>query len=137
MSVELVISGALEIALHDGTSTNCCWAGISVNLVLLLAMTHSMFPRLRPFTQKFFSLSYYDPSTQRYGTGWDDLYFVSLWTVIVTGLRVAVMQYMLEPLARFGGITRKRVRVRYAEQGWLALYYLASWLLGMVSRWFR
>lgn len=78
-------------------------------------------------------MSYYNPATERYATGWDDLYFVSLCAVVVTGVRVAVMLYALEPLAALGGIKRKRVKVRYAEQGWLGVYYLASWLFGMVS----
>lgn len=77
-------------------------------------------------------MSYYNPDTDMYGCGTDDLPFVLLWTVIFTGVRVAVMEYMLDPLARLGGIRTKKGLDRFKEQAWLIVYYTASWSLGMV-----
>ncbi|KAF2758389.1 longevity assurance proteins LAG1/LAC1 [Pseudovirgaria hyperparasitica] len=105
--------------------------GISINLILLLSLAHICFPRARRRTRTFFELSYRDPSTGLYTQGWDDMPFVFLWTIIFTGLRVAVMDYVLKPLANFGGIRSKRARVRFAEQAWLLVYYLPVWLFGM------
>lgn len=106
--------------------------GLSINLVLLLALTHLCFPRARRRTQKFFTLSYHDPSTGQYTQGWDDLSLVSFWIVIFTGLRAGVMDYVLKPCARWGGVDKPKARVRFAEQAWLFLYYSIFWTLGMV-----
>lgn len=107
-------------------------AGISVNLLSLLFLTHIFFPRARDRTTKFFTMSYYNPETNMYGCGTDDLPYVVFWTVAFTGLRVAVMDYMLDPLARLGGIRTKKGLDRFKEQAWLIVYYIISWSLGMV-----
>jgi acyl-CoA-dependent ceramide synthase len=78
-------------------------------------------------------MSYYDAETQTYTQGWDDIYFVMFWVVIITGARVAVMDYVLRPLARAGGVGTKKTEIRFAEQGWLIVYYSVFWTLGMVS----
>jgi acyl-CoA-dependent ceramide synthase len=105
--------------------------GISLNLLTLLVLTHTFFPRARSHTDKFFHMSYYNPDTNMYGCGTDDLPFVLLWTVIFTGVRVAIMEYMLDPLARLGGIRTKKGLDRFKEQAWLIVYYTVSWSLGM------
>ncbi|KAJ4311370.1 Sphingosine N-acyltransferase lag1 [Neodidymelliopsis sp. IMI 364377] len=105
--------------------------GISVNLLSLLFLTHIFFPRARDRTTKFFHMSYYNPETNMYGCGTDDLPYVIFWTVAFTGLRVAVMDYMLDPLARLGGIRTKKGLDRFKEQAWLIVYYTISWSLGM------
>jgi acyl-CoA-dependent ceramide synthase len=79
-------------------------------------------------------MSYYNPETNMYGCGTDDLPFVALWTVIFTGMRVVVMEYLLDPLARLGGIRTRKGLNRFKEQAWLIVYYTASWLLGMVCK---
>jgi len=112
-------------------SANMC-PGISVNLLLLLFLTHIFFPRARRRTSKFLHLSYYNPDSGMYGCGTDDLPLVALWIVILTGARVAVMDYILDPLARLGGVRSKQGLVRFKEQGWLIVYYTCSWSLGMV-----
>lgn len=91
------------------------------------------FPRARSRTTKFFHMSYYNPDTNMYGCGTDDLPFVIFWTVVFTGLRVVVMDYFLDPLARLGGIRTKKGLDRFKEQAWLIVYYTGSWSLGMVS----
>ncbi|KAF1945581.1 longevity assurance proteins LAG1/LAC1 [Clathrospora elynae] len=105
--------------------------GISVNLLSLLVLTHMIFPRARSRTTKFFQMSYYNPDTNLYGCGTDDLPFVILWTVVFTGLRVSVMEYLLDPLARLGGVRTKKGLDRFKEQAWLIIYDTSMWALGM------
>ncbi|KAF2728769.1 longevity assurance proteins LAG1/LAC1 [Polyplosphaeria fusca] len=105
--------------------------GLSVNLIALLFLTHNFFPRARRRTSKFFHLSYYNPDSEQYGCGTDDLFFVALCVVVFTGLRVFAMDYVLEPLARLGGIGGGKALVRFKEQAWLAVYCACSWSLGM------
>ncbi|OCL10728.1 longevity assurance proteins LAG1/LAC1 [Glonium stellatum] len=105
--------------------------GLSVNLLLLLFLTHVCFPRARRRTQKFFRLSYHDAESGLYTSGVDDISFVAFWIVVFTGLRVAVMDYILYPLAGLGGIKAKKEKVRFAEQAWLLVYYTVFWTLGM------
>ena len=116
--------------------TNVQWLtimlGITMNLIALLVLTHIFFPRARSRTSKFLQMSYYNPATHKYGCGTDDLPFVVLWTVIFTGMRVVVMEYLLDPLARLGGIKSRKGLNRFKEQGWLIVYYTSSWSLGMV-----
>ena len=57
---------------------------------------------------------------------------VFYWIVVFTGLRAAVMDYVLVPLALRGGIEKKKDKIRFAEQGWMFLYSGAFWLFGMV-----
>ncbi|KAF2107765.1 longevity-assurance protein-like protein [Lophiotrema nucula] len=121
----------------DGLMASLCSAvcdhqiGLSVNLMLLLFLTHNFFPRARRRTSKFFHMSYYNPNTQKYGCGTDDLYYVALWLVIFTGLRVVVMEYIFDPLARLGGLRGRKALVRFKEQAWLVCYCTCSWSLGM------
>lgn len=42
------------------------------------------------------------------------------------------MDYVLKPLARMGGIQKKKATIRFAEQGWLLIYCSIFWSLGMV-----
>jgi hypothetical protein len=53
---------------------------------------------------------------------------------LFTGLRVLVMEYVLDPIARYNGIKTRKGLVRFKEQAWLAMYCTCSWSLGMVSR---
>ena len=106
--------------------------GLAANLLALLALTHLCFPRARRHTRKFFRLSYYNPDTDRYKLGWDDLPLIFYWIVVFTGLRASMMDYALTPLAQLAGIGKKKARVRFAEQAWIFLYYSAFWSIGMV-----
>lgn len=58
---------------------------------------------------------------------------VSFWIVVFTGLRAAVMEYMLIPLAKKGGAKGQREQTRFAEQAWLWIYATTFWSLGLVS----
>jgi acyl-CoA-dependent ceramide synthase len=118
-------------AVNRGELTDLCTA-IATNLLLLLTLTHIFFPRARRRTSKFFTFSYYNPSTGQYGCGIDDLHMVALWIVLFTGARVVVMDHILKPLARMGGIKTRKGMVRFQEQAWLVCYCMCSWSLGMV-----
>jgi hypothetical protein len=107
-------------------------AGLSINLLLLLFLTHLCYPRARHHTRKFFELSYYNESRDRYALGWDDIFLVFHWIVVFTGLRAATMDYILSPLAQWAGLNKKKEKVRFAEQAWVLIYYGVFWSLGMV-----
>ncbi|KAI9780545.1 MAG: sphingosine N-acyltransferase lag1 [Geoglossum umbratile] len=114
----------------------CAWIvdhqiGLSTNFLILLFLSHLCFPAARRHTRKFFELSYYDPKIGKYGKGWNDIFMVVYWVIIFTGLRAAVMEWLLIPFARWGGVTKLKRRMRFAEQAWLFLYYTAFWTLGM------
>jgi TRAM1-like protein len=114
----------------DGDTDNTL--GLSLNLLLLLSLTHLIFPRARLYTRLFLEMSYYNPIQKNYTQGWDDMYFVVTWIIVITGLRVAVMDYILKPIARYGGVNSKKSQTRFAEQGWLFCYYLLFSPLGLV-----
>ena len=106
--------------------------GLSVNLLLLHALAHMCFPRARQSTRKFYQLSYYNTSTGKYAAGWDDLYMVAYSIIVLTGLRAATLDYVLVPLAQMLGVTKKKDKLRFAEQGWILIYDSVIWSLGMV-----
>jgi acyl-CoA-dependent ceramide synthase len=106
--------------------------GLAVNLLMLLGLTHISFPRARQHTRQFFELSYYNPESDEYCIGWSDAWLVVYWIVIFTGLRAAVMDYILLPFAKAGGVKTERDQTRFAEQSWLLIYDSIFWSLGMV-----
>lgn len=106
--------------------------GLSLNLLTLLFLTHLCFPRARTHTRKFFDLSYYNPETEKYRLGSNDAWLVSCYVVFFTGLRAAVMDYILAPLAQMGGIKKAKDQTRFSEQAWLLIYYSVFWPIGMV-----
>ncbi|EHY59147.1 Sphingosine N-acyltransferase lag1 [Exophiala dermatitidis] len=116
----------------------CAWVvdhqiAISANLISMLFFVHIFFPSARHHTQKFFRISYYNPLTGMFALGWDDIFFVFYWIIVFSGLRCAVMDYFLAPLASALGIKKKKPKVRFAEQAWLLLYYSISWSVGMYT----
>lgn len=98
---------------------------------MMLAL-HNLYPSLRPYTQPFFELSYYDPATNTYVQGWDDVYFVISAALVLTAVRAIAIEWVLRPLATRAGLKRKG-SVRLAEQGWQVLYYGFIWAVGLVS----
>lgn len=107
------------------------FAGISMTTLAMLLALHNLYPSLRPYTQPFFQLSYYDAASDSYVQGWDDVYFVFSAAVALTGIRAIVIEWMIQPMARSAGLKRKQA-VRVAEQGWNAMYYSFIWGVGMV-----
>lgn len=68
-----------------------------------------------------------------YANGFNDGFFIFYWLVIFTGLRAGTMEYLLAPLAKSKGLNKKKMVTRFAEQGWMILYYSVMWSIGMVS----
>lgn len=106
--------------------------GCSFNLIALLFLSHGCIPAARPYTSKFFTLSYYDTKTTKYAAGFDDFYFMIFCIVVLTGLRAGVMDHVLAPLASHWGVSKAKDRTRFAEQGWMLMYYNVFWPVGMV-----
>lgn len=94
-----------------------------------LAICHQ-FRSLRPYTNKFLYLQYVDPISGYSSIGKDDVYFVITWIVLLTLIRVSIMDYVYLPVAKLYKISSKK-RSRFAEQGWSFSYYLVSWIAGM------
>lgn len=109
-----------------------CYAGLSLNALTLLTLTHLLYPRARPHTRPFFTLAYHHPDSNTYHQGPEDFFYVITWIVLFTGLRAAVMTYVLLPCAELAGLRKVKTKVRFAEQAWLLLYYSVFWSLGMV-----
>ncbi|QPG96715.1 hypothetical protein C2857_005076 [Epichloe festucae Fl1] len=103
----------------------------SFNLIALLFLTHGCISVARPYTSKFFTLSYYDHETTKYAAGFDDFYFMTFCIVVLTGLRAGVMNHMLAPFASHWGVSKAKDRTRFAEQGWMLMYYNVFWPVGM------
>ncbi|KAM0454433.1 hypothetical protein ACHAPV_008303 [Trichoderma viride] len=106
-------------------------AGIVLNLVLLLYLTQLLIPRARPFTRPFLWLSHYNPSTGKYAVGFNDIYYVTYYLVLFTGLRDGLMNGVLGPLGRRWGISTAKDEARFAEQTWMICYYCFFWPLGV------
>lgn len=98
----------------------------------MLLACHNLYPSLRPYTTPFFQLSYQQPSSQDvYTQGWDDIYFVISSAFAFTAIRAIAIDWVFTPVARKAGLKRK-ASVRFAEQGWLCVYYGFFWTFGMV-----
>lgn len=105
-------------------------------------MIHITYPSVRSHTGPVFYLSYKQPPSASaaakgihgayYLQGQDDIYFVGGAILLFTAVRAMVMDYILIPFAHSLGL-KKKAAVRFAEQGWLAIYYGCFWALGMVS----
>nr|OQO23731.1 hypothetical protein B0A51_09038 [Rachicladosporium sp. CCFEE 5018] len=106
--------------------------GLSLNLVLLAALTWLMFPSLRQRVGSFFVLQYPAAALGRYHQGPRDLNLVAGFVVLFTGLRALCMDYLLLPLAARAGVRQKKAKVRFAEQAYLVLYYVVFWTGGVV-----
>ncbi|PVH78580.1 longevity assurance proteins LAG1/LAC1 [Cadophora sp. DSE1049] len=104
---------------------------LSLALIAGTAVVHNLSPQIGPHTRKFFSLSYASPASHgSYTQGIDDIYFVLAWVVSFTAIRAITVEWLLQPLARILGVAKKS-HLRFAEQGWIFLYYSSIWSLGM------
>ncbi|KAJ5907929.1 hypothetical protein N7495_000611 [Penicillium taxi] len=104
--------------------------GIPLTILAMLLALHNLYPSLRPYTQPFFELSYYNAAGDYYVQGWNDTYFVLSAALALTAIRAIAIEWVLQPLARFAGLKRKG-SVRLAEQGWQAMYYGFVWAVGL------
>jgi len=64
--------------------------------------------------------------------GWDDGYLILFCVVLFTGMRAAIMEYVLAPFAKAYGISKRKDVTRFSEQAWLLVYYSVFWPLGLV-----
>ena len=107
--------------------------GLSVNIMLFVALSWLFFPSLRDRMSAFFRLSY--PSSAQkgmYNQGPRDLYLVPSFVVFFTALRAFSLDYLLMPLASWFGISRQKGRVRFAEQSYMMVYYAIYWTWGLL-----
>ena len=114
--------------------------GLSVNLILLAALSWLLFPSLRDRMEAYLTLSYrsstqsthyYTGSGALYGQGPRDWNLVLSFIVLFTGVRAFMLDYVLFPLAGLVGIKRHKLRTRFAEQAYLLLYYTIYWSWGL------
>lgn len=106
--------------------------GVSLTILLTLFAAHNLYPTVRSFTTPFFQLSYYQPETGLYSTGWDDAYYVFSTILALTAIRAMFIDWIFRPLARKAGL-KKKASMRFAEQAWLFVYDLSVWSFGMVG----
>lgn len=100
-------------------------------MAMLLAV-HNVYPSLRPYTSPFFQLSHYNPQTGTYVQGGRDIYFAIGSIVGFTAARAIAIDWILQPIARASGL-KPKTSLRFAEQGWLVVYYGGYWSFGMVG----
>ncbi|KAI2637849.1 longevity assurance proteins LAG1/LAC1 [Hypomontagnella submonticulosa] len=105
--------------------------GLSFNLIALIFLAHLCLPKARPYTSKYFTLSYYNPASGKYAIGSNDYHFISFCIILFTGLRAGLMEHALAPLARQWGISKRKEITRFSEQAWMLLYYCVFWTIGM------
>ncbi|KAJ2875297.1 Sphingosine N-acyltransferase lag1 [Coemansia aciculifera] len=67
----------------------------------------------------------------RYARGRDDVYFILHWAIAFTLIRATIMYKILEPFAKWYGVKSVRKVTRFAEQGWLTIYYILSNATGL------
>ncbi|OAA78920.1 TRAM1-like protein & fumonisin [Akanthomyces lecanii RCEF 1005] len=80
---------------------------------------------------KLLALASYNPQTGNYAVGRGDLYIVLFFILLLTGLRASAMKLVLSPLATRWGVRRRKDATRFAEQGWMLIYYNVFWPMGM------
>lgn len=107
-------------------------SGLSFNLIALLFLAHACIPKAREHTRKFFQLSYFNTASGQYAIGFDDIYAIAFCIIAFTGLRAGTMEYVLAPLGKTQGITKRKDLTRFSEQGWLFVYYCVFWTMGVV-----
>ncbi|KAI0172801.1 longevity assurance proteins LAG1/LAC1 [Hypoxylon sp. FL1284] len=105
--------------------------GLSFNLIALIFLANMFIPKARPHTSKFFTISYYNPATERYAIGPNDYHFICFCVILFTGLRAGMMENVLAPLARQWGIAKRKEITRFSEQAWMLIYYSVFWSLGL------
>lgn len=111
--------------------TYCC-LGCSLSILGAILAVHTFVPSLRAYTTPYLELPHYHPETGKYTQGLDDVYFIISSMLGFTATRAIVIDWLFYPIASQLGLRNKQ-SIRFAEQGWLLVYYLAFWAYGMVS----
>jgi acyl-CoA-dependent ceramide synthase len=102
---------------------------LCVNVMLVVLLSYLLFPDLRGGTGGFFMLSYHLESF--YGVGPRDLKLVLGFMTFFTAARVAVMDYVLKPLAVRLRVLKPKTQQQFAEQSYMIIYYTFFWSWGL------
>ncbi|EPX74692.1 sphingosine N-acyltransferase Lag1 [Schizosaccharomyces octosporus yFS286] len=101
---------------------------ITVALISLCIFLYYL-PSTRSYVEPFMVLSY-KKADGVYGKGPKDLLFSLFWVINFTAIRSIVMDYCFCPFILSWGIRKRKVVIRFCEQGYCFLYYLTFWILG-------
>ncbi|KAF3491966.1 TLC domain-containing protein [Arthroderma uncinatum] len=104
--------------------------GGSLSILAAILAVHTFVPSLRAYTTPYLELPHYHAETGKYTQGLDDVYFIISSMLGFTATRAIVIDWLFYPIATQLGLRHKQA-VRFAEQGWLLVYYLAFWTYGM------
>ncbi|EEP80781.1 conserved hypothetical protein [Uncinocarpus reesii 1704] len=104
--------------------------GISLTILTMIFAVHNLYPSLKPYTVPFLSLPHYQPENGLYVQGSDDVYFISSSVVALVAIRAILIDWIFQPLARYMGM-KPKTSLRFAEQGWLLVYYTVFWSYGL------
>lgn len=112
--------------IHDWSVLVGSWC-----LIFTVALVHALVPHARRYTKLFYKLQYHDV-TGRFLQGFNDIYFVLAWVVLLTAIRATIIASTYQLTTRLNLVSGK-ARVRFSEQSWLLFYDGISFSLGMVS----
>ncbi|KAK4038083.1 sphingosine N-acyltransferase LAG1 [Parachaetomium inaequale] len=109
------------------------WA-LPLALVLGFVALYAVNPTESNIVHHFLFLSYkIDRHDGQYGKGRWDLAFVGFYTIFLTFTREFIMQEVLRPLARLGGIQSRGKQARFMEQMYTACYFAFAGPLGLYT----
>ncbi|WEW55537.1 TRAM superfamily transporter protein [Emydomyces testavorans] len=119
------------IQTPSSQSTNAmCLAGVSLTILTMIFAIHNLYPSLRPYTSPLLSLPHYRSANGTYVQGLEDISFMMSLIVAFTAIRAIAIDWILLPIAHQLGL-KSKTAVRFAEQGWLLVYYIVFWSYGM------
>ncbi|PGH08263.1 hypothetical protein AJ79_06049 [Helicocarpus griseus UAMH5409] len=105
--------------------------GVCVTILTMIFALHNLYPSLRPYTSPFLQLPHYQPEKGTYVQGWDDIYFAMGAILAFTAVRAIAIEWIFQPIARQWGLKKQKASLRFAEQGWILVYYGGYWTYGM------
>ena len=109
-----------------------CYVAVSWSIILFVASIHSLIPPARRSTELFYQVPY------PIGEGWylqgaDDALFVLGWLILMTAIRATIIEGLYRLVKHFR-LVRSKACMRFAEQGFLILYYVTSFSIGLVGK---
>lgn len=113
------------------------WA-IPLLLLVAFGLAYTFNPTESNIVHRFIFPSYKvapaDGASSRlaqYGKGPRDFAFVAFYAIVLTFTREFIMQEILRPLARRGGISTRGKQLRFMEQAYTAIYFFFTGPLGL------
>ncbi|XXH02296.1 Sphingosine N-acyltransferase lag1 [Hypoxylon texense] len=90
--------------------------GLSFNLIALIFLAHMFIPKARPHTSKFFTLSYYDPATEKYAIGPNDYHFIAFCYLYVNSSYYLNLRELWTnwPIRELGGVMKAYLLAQWA-----------------------